>query len=50
VKLADRYQVATATVNKAIRILKSEGLVVGVSGHGTFVKQLGAAGIAAHNR
>jgi GntR family transcriptional regulator len=49
VKLAERYEVATATVNKAIRILKSEGLLVGVSGHGTFVKQLDTAGIAARS-
>lgn len=37
VKLAEQYQIATATVTKAIRILKDEGLVFGVMGHGTFV-------------
>jgi DNA-binding GntR family transcriptional regulator len=39
VKLAERYELATATVNKALRILKAEGLIVGVSGHGTFVAE-----------
>ncbi len=39
VKLAEQYGLATATVNKSIRILKAEGLVIGVSGHGTFVAQ-----------
>jgi DNA-binding GntR family transcriptional regulator len=37
VRLAQQYQIATATVYKAIRILKAEGLVFGVPGHGTFV-------------
>ena len=35
--LAAEHDVATATVVKAYRILKSEGLVTGVAGHGTFV-------------
>jgi DNA-binding GntR family transcriptional regulator len=39
VKLAEKYELASATVNKAIRLLKSEGLVFGVSGHGTFVAE-----------
>jgi len=39
VKLAEEYDLATATVNKALRLLKAEGLVVGVSGHGTFVAE-----------
>lgn len=39
VKLAEQYGLATATVTKAIRILKREGLVYGVMGHGTFVTE-----------
>ncbi len=35
--LAAEHDVATATVVKAYRILKAEGLVTGVAGHGTFV-------------
>ena len=35
--LAAEHDIATATVVKALRILKAEGLVIGVSGHGTFV-------------
>ncbi len=38
-KLAAEHDITTATVVKAIRILKSEGLVTGVSGHGTFVAE-----------
>jgi DNA-binding GntR family transcriptional regulator len=37
VKLAERYQVATRTVQKALGILKREGLVEGEPGYGTFV-------------
>jgi GntR family transcriptional regulator len=37
--LATEYQIATATVVKAIRILKREGLVIGSTGHGTFVAE-----------
>jgi len=40
-RLAAEHDIATATVVKAIRILKSEGLVTGVSGHGTFVTEQG---------
>jgi GntR family transcriptional regulator len=36
-QLSTEYQVATATVTKALRILKREGLVIGSTGHGTFV-------------
>ncbi len=36
-KLAAEHNVATATVVKALRILREEGLITGVSGHGTFV-------------
>ena len=39
VKLAETYGIATATVSKASRILKAEGLVFGVGGHGTFVRK-----------
>jgi GntR family transcriptional regulator len=35
--LAAEHDIATATVVKALRQLKTEGLLVGVSGHGTFV-------------
>jgi DNA-binding GntR family transcriptional regulator len=35
--LATEHQIATATVVKAMRILKREGLVTGSTGHGTFV-------------
>lgn len=37
--LATDYQIATATVVKAIRILKREGLVIGSTGHGTFIAE-----------
>jgi len=37
--LAAEHDVATATVVKALRILKEEGLVIGSSGHGTFVAE-----------
>ena len=37
--LATEHQIATATVVKAMRILKREGLVTGSSGHGTFVAE-----------
>jgi GntR family transcriptional regulator len=36
-QLASEHEVATATVVKALRILKDEGLVAGTAGHGTFV-------------
>jgi DNA-binding GntR family transcriptional regulator len=35
--LAAEHDIATATVTKALRILKDEGLVIGSTGHGTFV-------------
>lgn len=35
--LGATYGVATPTVRKALRVLKDEGLVVGVGGYGTFV-------------
>jgi DNA-binding GntR family transcriptional regulator len=38
-QLATEHGVATATVVKALRILKSEGLVIGSTGHGTFVAE-----------
>jgi GntR family transcriptional regulator len=37
--LATEHQIATATVVKAMRILKREGLVIGSTGHGTFVAE-----------
>jgi DNA-binding GntR family transcriptional regulator len=37
--MAAEHQIATATVVKALRILKREGLVVGSTGHGTFVSE-----------
>jgi DNA-binding GntR family transcriptional regulator len=38
-QLSQEHGVATATVVKALRILKREGLVIGSSGHGTFVAE-----------
>jgi DNA-binding GntR family transcriptional regulator len=38
-QLAADFEIATATVVKALNILKREGLVTGSTGHGTFVKQ-----------
>jgi DNA-binding GntR family transcriptional regulator len=35
--LAAEHDIATATVVKALRILKEDGLVTGTPGHGTFV-------------
>ena len=37
--LATEHEIATATVVKAMRILKREGLVTGSTGHGTFVAE-----------
>jgi DNA-binding GntR family transcriptional regulator len=37
--LAAEHDIATATVVKALRILKDEGLVTGSTGHGTFVAE-----------
>jgi DNA-binding GntR family transcriptional regulator len=38
-QLSEEQGVATATVTKALRILKREGLVIGSTGHGTFVAE-----------
>jgi DNA-binding GntR family transcriptional regulator len=38
-QLATEHEVATATVVKALRILKREELVTGSTGHGTFVAE-----------
>lgn len=38
-QFASDYDIATATVVKALDILKREGLVVGYTGHGTFVAE-----------
>lgn len=38
-KLAEEHHVATATVTKALRILKAEGLIESVPGYGTFVTE-----------
>lgn len=37
IKLAEQYGVAYMTVDRAIRVLKDEGLVFGVAGLGVFV-------------
>ncbi len=37
--LAAQYEVAQITVQKALTLLKDEGLVVGVAGYGTFVAE-----------
>lgn len=39
VALAAEYGVAVPTVRKALDQLKSEGLVIGVAGYGTFVAE-----------
>jgi DNA-binding GntR family transcriptional regulator len=36
-QLAAEHDIATATVVKALRILKNEGLIEGTPGHGTFI-------------
>jgi DNA-binding GntR family transcriptional regulator len=41
VTLAAEYELAVPTVRKAITKLKSEGLVTGVPGYGTFVAERG---------
>jgi DNA-binding GntR family transcriptional regulator len=38
-RLSQEYGVATNTVRKSLTILKNEGLVVSVSGYGTFVAE-----------
>lgn len=38
-KLSEQYEMSTFTVKKALSLLKDEGLVMGVTGYGTFVKQ-----------
>jgi DNA-binding GntR family transcriptional regulator len=43
VTLAERYQVSTKTVQKALGILKREGLIEGEPGYGTFVVDPSAA-------
>ena len=35
--LAGTYQVAVPTARKAVGVLKTEGLVIGVAGYGVFV-------------
>lgn len=37
--LVERHQVAPNTVQRALRVLKAEGLIVGRQGRGTFVKR-----------
>lgn len=39
VKLAEQHHVATNTVQKALGILKDEGLIQTVRGYGTFVRE-----------
>lgn len=39
VALAASYEIAVPTARKAISLLKSEGLVTGVAGYGTFVAE-----------
>jgi GntR family transcriptional regulator len=38
-KLAEEYGVATGTVQRALRILKQEGLIESQPGYGTFVAE-----------
>jgi DNA-binding GntR family transcriptional regulator len=42
VDLATEYHVTTGTVQKALRILKGEGLIVSVPSYGTFVAERGS--------
>jgi GntR family transcriptional regulator len=35
--LANEHHISTSTVQKALKILKGEGLIVSVPGYGTFV-------------
>ena len=37
--MAAEYQVSVPTVRKALDLLKSEGVVVGVPGYGTFIAE-----------
>jgi DNA-binding GntR family transcriptional regulator len=39
VALAERYEIAVPTARKAIELLKTEGLITGVPGYGTFVAE-----------
>lgn len=41
--LQDRYGIASSTVQNALRLLKSEGLVYSVQGRGSFVRNSAAA-------
>jgi DNA-binding GntR family transcriptional regulator len=43
-ELAGRYELAGVTVRKALDILKDEGLIVAVSGMGTFVVESKSGG------
>jgi len=36
-QLAERYEVSDATVKRALRVLREEGLIYSVRGRGTFV-------------
>lgn len=38
-KLSEQHEMSTFTVKKALNVLKDEGLIMGVTGYGTFVKQ-----------
>jgi GntR family transcriptional regulator len=38
-KLAEQYGVATGTIQKALRILKQEGLIETIPAYGTFVAE-----------
>lgn len=44
--LARQYEVAAITVQKALGLLKAEGLVTGVAGYGTFVSEQQSGGVA----
>jgi DNA-binding GntR family transcriptional regulator len=41
-ELQQRYQIASATVQNALRVLRDEGLVYSVQGKGTFVRRSAA--------
>lgn len=40
--LQDQYGIASGTVQNALRLLKSEGLIYSVQGRGSFVRNIGA--------
>ncbi|MFD8391714.1 GntR family transcriptional regulator [Streptomyces sp. NPDC059680] len=48
-ELSERFSIAAMTVSSALRVLREEGLVSSTHGRGTFVREQGAAEVAAQN-